>query len=444
MSLNVTSLTLEDLGRSYRERRLRPTEVTETFLERISPGDVYLEVLADRARQQAEHAERQFDRGVDVGPLQGIPLALKDLLDVEGTVSSAGAKVLAEGPPADADCPVVARLDAAGAVFLGKTNMTEIAFSGVGMNPHYGTPPNALDQERIPGGSSSGSTVAVATGRACAALGSDTGGSVRIPAAFNRLVGLKTTDGLVPTDGTVPLSFTLDTIGPIARTPRDAWLLFRTMAALAPAQLPVLPARLRLLAPTTVVLDELDEQVAAGFERELERLRERGHEVVEGEVPLFSEMLEAVGRFGSIAAHEAMAVHGDTIEKHGARMDPRVAGRVAAVAGRPSSDYIRLMLERRRWQRELWNGTADFDAILAPTVAILPPRLRDLDEDEAYFEANRLCLRNTSLFNMAGGASLSVPAAQGPVGIMISGPPDSEGLMVAIGEALLEWQAGEG
>jgi aspartyl-tRNA(Asn)/glutamyl-tRNA(Gln) amidotransferase subunit A len=434
MTNDPTSLTAIQLAAAYRRGELRPTAVVDAYLEAIGPGPVYRQVLAERAREQAERAERQFDRGVDVGPLQGVPLALKDLLDVEGTVSAAGSKVLAAGPPATADAPAVARLDAAGAVFLGKTNMTELAFSGVGINPHFGTPPNALDRERIPGGSSSGSAVAVAERLACAAVGSDTGGSVRIPAAFNGLVGLKTSEGAVPTDGCVALSFTLDTIGPIARTAGDAWLLFRALAALPPAPVPVLRSKLRLLAPTTILQDGLAPEVAGSFRVAVERLRELGHEVVEREVPQLREIEATVARHGSVAAHESMALYEELLEAHWPEFDPRVSGRIVQVRGRSSSDYIRLVLARRRLQREFWLEMTGIDAVLAPTVPILPPRISELAADDAYFEANRLCLRNTSPFNFVGGTSISFPVDDSPVGIMVAAAPGNESLVVAIAD----------
>ncbi|MEX2535447.1 MAG: amidase family protein [Trueperaceae bacterium] len=436
MSTDPTALTAIELAEAYRRGELRPRAVTEAYLKKAAPGPVYRELLEERARAQADRAERQFESGIDVGPLQGIPLALKDLLDVEGTVTAAGSKVLAATTAALADAPAVARLDAAGAVFLGKTVMTELAFSGVGINPHFGTPPNAFDPERIPGGSSSGSAVAVATGQACAAIGSDTGGSVRIPAAFNGLVGLKTSEGAIPGDGCVQLSFTLDVLGPIARTVRDAWLLYRALAALPPAPIPPVPVRLRLAAPTTVVREELAPEVEDAFTAAVERLEALGHEVVDIPAPLFNEIEETAGRYGTFAANEALALYEDLIERHGDEMDSRVTGRILAARGRSSSDYIRLVLARRRWQQEFWSQVAGFDAILAPTVPIVPPRLCELRDDNAYFETNRRCLRNTSLFNAVGGASIAVPAGVGPVGVMISAAPGNEGLVCAVGELL--------
>lgn len=436
MTMDPTSLTAAELARAYRREQLRPTAVTEAYLAKIRPGPVYRQVLAERARMQAERAERQFEGGVDVGPLQGVPLALKDLMDVEGTVSAAGSKVLAAGRPAAVDAPAVARLDAAGAVFLGKTTMTELAFSGVGVNPHFGTPPNALDPDRIPGGSSSGSAVAVASGMACAGVGTDTGGSVRIPAAFNALTGLKTSEGAVPTDGCVPLSFTLDTVGSIARSPEDAWILFRALAALPPAPLPELPKRLRLLAPTTVLQEDMAPEVESVFRDAVERLRGLGHEVTFREAPLLAEIEEMPTRLGSIAAHEAMALYEEVIDQHGADMDPRVTRRILQARDRSSRDYIRLLLARARWQRDFWTEMTGFDAVLAPTVPILPPRLDELKADDAYVEANRLCLRNTSLFNAVGGCAISASVGKVPIGVMAAASPGNEGLLVGIARLL--------
>ena len=235
MPETITALTLGQLAQRYRDGALDPVGVTEAYLDAIAAhpdgAKVYRVVTAERALRQARAAQRLFERGVDLGPLQGVPLAIKDLVDTAGEVSASGSKVLAERPPAAQDAPVAARLDAAGTVFLGRTNMTELAYSGLGLNPHYGTPGAAPDRERVPGGSSSGSGVAVASGLAAVAVGSDTGGSVRIPAAVNGVVGLKTTDGRIPTEGCVPLSTTLDTLGPMARTVDDAWEVIDEISA---------------------------------------------------------------------------------------------------------------------------------------------------------------------------------------------------------------------
>ena len=430
------SLTLTELARAYRTGELRAVEVTRAFLERLEPGPVYRLVTAQRALSQAERADAMFAQGRDYGPLQGIPVALKDLMDTKGDVTAAGAKVFLRNPPAVRDCPAAARLDAAGAVFLGKTNMTELAFSGLGLNPQFGTPGNTPDPARLPGSSSSGAGVAVASGLAAAAVGSDTGGSVRIPAAFGGLVGLKTTDGTVPTDGCVALSTTLDTLGPITHTVEDAWHLLRVLAGEVPT--PFAPGDvkgLRLLAPSTVLQEGLETEVAAAFGRACERLIARGATVETCELPVLAEISGLYGRYGSFAALESLALYEDLLGREGANFDPRVAARILQGRSRTATDYIRLGYERRRLQREFWGACRGFDAVLAPTVAILPPKVTDLETDAAYYATNAAVLRNTTVFNILGGPAVSVPCGE-MVGMMIAARPQQEALVLTVARAL--------
>jgi len=431
-----TTLTLTELARAYRAGELRAAEVTESYLSKLEPGPVYRLVTIGRARVQAARADALFAAGTDHGPLQGIPLALKDLMDTEGDVTAAGTEVFLSNPPAARDCPAAARLDAAGAVFLGKTNMTELAFSGLGLNPHFGTPENAFDPARVPGGSSSGAGVAVARGLACAAIGSDTGGSVRIPAAFNGLVGLKTTDGAIPTEGCVALSTTLDTLGPIAKTVEDAWHLWRVLLGEGPTPfVPDAVKGLRLLAPTTVLQEGLDAEVAAAFAGACEALRAQGATVEAREIPLLDEINGLYGRFGSFAAMEALALYEDLLERERPRFDPRVAARILQDRRRTATDYIRLELERKRLQREFWTACKGFDGVLAPTVCALPPKLTDLETDDAYYAANAVVLRNTAIFNLLGVPAASVP--RGPlVGVMVAARPQGEALVLSVARAL--------
>jgi len=438
---DLTQLTLTELAAAYRAGDLRAVEVAEGYLSRLEPGPVYRLVTAERAMAQARRADANFSRGIDLGPLQGVPVALKDLMDTRGDVTAAGSKVLAEGPPAAHDCPAAARLDLAGAVFLGKTNMTELAFSGLGLNPHFGTPGNALDPTRIPGGSSSGAGVAVASGLACAAVGSDTGGSVRIPAAFNGVVGLKTTDGSVPTDGCVPLSTTLDTLGPLTKTVEDAWHVWRALLG-APLE-PFAPkgvAGMRLIAPTTVLQEGLEPPVASAFEAACARLEAQGATVEHREVPMLRELDGLYGRYGSFAGMESLALYEDLLEREGARFDPRVSARILQNRERRAVDYIRLGYARSRLQGAFWDACIGFDAVLAPTVAILPPRVSDLEDDAAYFRANALVLRNTQIFNILGVPAVSVPCAgtaEGlSVGLMIATRPNEEALALAVARAV--------
>lgn len=439
--MNLTTLTLTELAQAYRTKTLRPTEVTEVFLNNLQIGDIYLKVLAQRARAQAKNAESLFDKGVDQGALQGIPVALKDLLNTKGDVTSSGSKVLSENKPATEDAALVKHLDKAGAVFLGKTNMTELAFSGIGMNPHFGTPGCALDKIRIPGGSSSGSAVAVAEGLACAAIGSDTGGSVRIPASFNGLVGLKTTNGDISTKGCIPLSTTLDTLGPITKTIDDAWLLYLAMKGQSFEKLEPPKHTLNFLIPTTLVLNDMDNDVATAFEATCKRLEQQGHHLSRHAVPEFQTIFDLYGQYGSFASHESLALYEEMLEQRGDEVDPRVGKRILMLKGRLSTDYLKLVYTQRQLIKDFWHTYKDFDAILCPTVPILPPTIASLKDDAAYFKANNLVLRNTSLFNFLAGPSLSVPCGAThkglSVGLMISAAPLREKRVLEVAKACI-------
>ena len=435
-----TRLGPSELAKAYRDGSLKPSGVLEAYLERLEPGPVYRVLTAERARRQAAAAERLFGAGVDTGPLQGVPVALKDLIDTEGEVSAAGSRVLLKSPSAPQDAPVAARLDAAGAVFLGRTGMTELAYSGLGLNPHFGTPPNALDDARVPGGSSSGSAVAVAAGLAPAAVGSDTGGSVRIPASFNGLVGLKPSEGALPMEGCVPLSSTLDTLGPIARSAEDAWLLWLGLAARPYRRLEPLGCALRLLAPTNLVLDDADPEVLAVFEAACEKLARLGHRLEEAELPELAAIPALYARYGPFHGHESYALYGELVRAEGAAMDPRVTGRILEFAGRPASDYLRLVYARAALVAAFWARYGAYDAIILPTVPVLPPTLASVQPDEAYVAANRRVLRNTSLFNFLAGPAASVPAGRAAnglsVGVMIASAPGEEELTLQIAAQL--------
>lgn len=446
MSQDVTALGVGELASAYRAGNHDPVEVTEAYLRKIAAhphgGTVYRVVTAERARRQAAGARRLFEDGIDLGPLQGVPIAIKDLLDMQDEVSAAGSKVLAERPPADQDAAVVARLDEAGAVFLGRTNMTELAYSGIGINPHYGTPPCALDDARVPGGSSSGSGVAVALRLAAAAVGSDTGGSVRIPAAVNGIVGLKTTDGALPTQGSVPLSFTLDTIGPLARSTDDAWALLNALCLRDHTELARPAGSLSLLAPTTLLTEDLEPEVADAFSRALGLLERLGHSVRRDDLPLLAEAPALYRRFGSFASHEAWALYETELTHRAAEFDPRVTSRILQHAERPAKDYIRLHLQRDALRERFWSELAGVDALVAPTLPVLPPRIADLADDEEYFRYNNLILRNTAPFNVLGSPAVSVPVpgwrSSGglSVGLMIAARPGEEELVMGLAREL--------
>lgn len=409
------------------------------FLRRFDAG----------ARAQATAVDGLGAAGQPLPPLAGLAVSVKDLFDVAGQPTTGGSAVLADAPPAAADCPAVARLRAAGAALVGHTNLSEFAFSGVGINPHHGTPSNpvtrALDATpRIPGGSTSGGAVSVATGAAWAALGSDTGGSIRIPAALQGLVGFKNTARLTPLEGAIPLSTTLDTACAITRSVRDAVLLHEVLAArkVRSEQRPM--AHWRFAVPSTLMLDGLDPTVAHAFEAALVRIREAGAQVVEIALPELSE-LAALNAQGGFAAAESWAWHRARLEQTGDHYDPRVALRIRRGAAMSAADYIGLLAARRDWIARIEVAAQGFDALLAPTVPIVAPPLAPLvADDTAFFAVNGLLLRNPSVVNFLDGCSISLPChAPGdwPVGLMLFAPAlQDDRLLAAAGaiEALLD------
>lgn len=391
---------------------------------------VYLRRFDAQAAAAAADADARVAAGAPLPPLAGLAVSVKDLFDVAGFPTTAASAALHDAPPAAADCPAVARLRAAGAALVGHTNLSEFAFSGLGLNPHHGTPANpataALDPTpRVPGGSTSGGAVSVATGSAWAALGSDTGGSIRIPAALQGLVGFKNTQALTPLEGAVPLSTTLDTSCAITRSVRDAVLLHEVLAARRVA----LPARplsaLRFAVPTTLMLDGLEPAVARAFERSLAVLRAAGARVDEIALPPLAE-LASLNAQGGFSAAESWAWHRARLATRGGRYDPRVALRIRRGEAMSAADYIDLVHARRDWIARVRTLIAGHDAALSPTVPLVAPPLAPLQaDDEAFFAANGRVLRNPSAVNFLDGCALSLPcqaAGELPVGLMVWGP----------------------
>jgi amidase/aspartyl-tRNA(Asn)/glutamyl-tRNA(Gln) amidotransferase subunit A len=363
-----------------------------------------------------------------VPALAGLAVSVKDLFDVAGVPSTAASKSMADAAPAATDSPVVARLRAAGAALIGHTNLTEFAFSGVGINPHHGTPANAgtlaLDATpRIPGGSTSGGAVTVAAGAAWAALGSDTRGSIRVPAALHGLVGFKNTQALTPNAGCLPLSFTLDTSCAITRSVRDAVLLHEVLAARRVSLRGRPLHALRLALPLGGMLDALDVTVARAFERCLARLRSAGADIVEVALP--ADDAPAVSS-GTIGAAEAWAWHRSRIDARQADYDPRVLARIRSGSGIGAADYIDRLQARQRWIEQVEAAACGIDAFICPTVPIVAPPLQPLiDDDEAFFATNALLLRNPSVVNYLDGCALSLPCQASdelPVGLMVWAP----------------------
>ncbi len=401
---------------------------------------LFTRLYPDSARAVAEHADAMRAAGVALSPLAGLPVSIKDLLDVAGEPTLAGSIARRDAAPAAADAPVVARLRAAGAAIVGKTNMTEFAFSGVGINPHYGTPVNPADTAtaRIPGGSSSGSAVSVAAGICVAAVGSDTGGSIRIPAALCGLVGFKSTARRVPTAGALPLSTTLDTICAMTRSVDDCILLDRVLSGetLAIPELPL--AGLRLALPQTLLLDGLEAPVAAAFSAALTRLSKAGARIVELPLALLAESPQ-INRFSPA---EAYAWHRELLAARGADYDPRVAARIRPGEKMSAADYLDCQRRRRDWIARMEAALAPFDALIAPTVPLLAPPIAELEEsDEAFFRANGLLLRNPSTINLLDGCAISLPchaAGSLPVGLMLAAPALRDGHLLGVARAVAD------
>jgi aspartyl-tRNA(Asn)/glutamyl-tRNA(Gln) amidotransferase subunit A len=375
----------------------------------------------------ARHVDSLREARLPLPPLGGLAVSVKDLFDMQGQVTAAGSTVLGNAPPAVLDCPAVSRLRRAGAALIGRTNMSEFAFSGVGINPHFGTPANpatlTLDPEpRIPGGSTSGGAVSVATGAAWASLGSDTGGSIRIPAAFQGLVGFKNTARLTPTDGAVPLSTTLDTACAITRSVRDAVLLHEILADRGVALTGKPVAAWRLAVPTTLMLDGLDPTVRIAFDRAIETLRTAGAHLQEIRLAELGDAAR-INSTGGFSPAEAWAWHRKLLAEHGESYDPRVAQRIRRGENMSAADYIELIQARRTWIGRMEIAMRGFDAMLSPTVPFVAPPIAPLiASDDAFFAANALILRNPSIVNLLDGCALSLPchrAGEMPVGLMV-------------------------
>jgi amidase/aspartyl-tRNA(Asn)/glutamyl-tRNA(Gln) amidotransferase subunit A len=424
---------------SRNDGRLGARSALEACIAAARPH-TFVRRFDDEARRCAD----ALDRAPPQGALAGLAVSIKDLFDVQDWPTTGGSASRRDAGPARADATAVARLRAAGAVLVGHTNLTEFAFSGVGINPHHGTPANpatlALDaQPRIPGGSTSGGAVSVATGAAWAALGSDTGGSIRIPAALQGLVGFKNTARLTPAQGCIPLSTTLDTACAVTRSVRDAVLLHEVLAArrVEPDGRPL--AQWRLALPRTLVLDALEPAVASAMERALSGLRAAGAQVDEIDLPLLGEAA-SLQRGGGLSAIESWAWHRRALGARESDYDPRVVARIRRGEGISAADYIDLLDERRSWIARMESALSGYDALLCPTLPIVaPPIVPLVGSDEAFFATNALLLRNPSLVNLLDGCALSLPChreGDWPVGLMVWAPALADDRVLAASLAI--------
>ncbi|NIF55021.1 amidase [Burkholderia sp. Ax-1724] len=440
---------LAQLAADLAAGRTTSRALVETALDRIADpagqgASVFIHVDAEAARAAADAHDRLRAAGTVLSPLAGIPVSIKDLFDIEGQPTRAGSIALADAPAATADAVTVARLKRAGAVLVGRTNMSEFAFSGLGLNPHYGHPLSPYRRgvkgdERISGGSSSGAAASVADGMAAIALGTDTGGSIRIPAALCGLTGFKPTAARIPKQGGVPLSSTLDSFGPIGVSVACCALVDRILAGLEPripAARPLEGVRLGVL--THFVTDGVEPEVARALDTALKHLEAAGAIVSEVRfAPL--ERLPEINRF-SFASIEAYAWHRPLLDKHREQYDPRVLARIMKGQSARATDYLDLLAERAAMldeaARTLWQHC---DAVVAPTVPVVPPRLADLlHDDDTFTRTNALILRNPSAFNFLDSCALSLPChlrGDAPVGLMLAGAPHADDTLLAIGRA---------
>src|SRR3954451_11064780 len=432
--LNTPTLAAlaDDLKNGRTTARKLVDDCLANIAEKCGEGPrAFIHVDSEAAIETAEAMDRLRQANAAPSPFAGIPISIKDLFDIRGQVTRAGSRALEDSAPAEADAPVVGRLRRAGFVVIGRTNMTEFAYSGIGINPHFGTPRSVWQRSvgHVPGGSSSGAAVSVADGMAHGALGTDTGGSCRIPAAFNGIVGFKPTQRRVPLDGGVPLSFSLDSFGPLARSVGCCAVLDAVLADEPVQPLQPRPVKgMRLAVPTTIALDGLDEEVAATFERALETLSRAGALIERIEVPEFHDVGVMNAR-GGFAAAESYAWHRYLIVSKGDVYDPRV--RVSILRGESISaaDYIDLLEARKSFIARTEARIAPYDGLVLPTTANTPPKIADLADDRAFATENLRALRNCTLINMLDGCAISLPAhreGEVPVGLMLAGAGGSD------------------
>lgn len=439
------TVAIRELQRGLASGALKARALVEEALARIAAaeeaGPVFLHLAAGRARAEADDIDRRRAAGDALGPLAGIPIAVKDLYDIAGEPTRAGSMTLADAPPAARDGTALARLRAAGAIVIGRTNMSEFAFWGVGVNPHHGTPLNPWDraQRRVPGGSSSGAAVSVAEGMCAASLGSDTGGSIRIPAALCGVAGFKSTAARLPRDGVFPLSPTLDSLGPLAGTIDCCAILDAVMAGAVEAA-PALPdlSKLRLAAVEGIVTEDLDAHVATAYERALARLAQAGARIEPFRFPTIERIQRMEGR-GTLGGYENFAVHRERFARSGSRLDPMVLDRLQAGSAITDAAYHEAVAVRAGLIAQADAETQAFDAMLMPTCPIAAPRLAEVASLETFTGKAQLLRRNTTFFNFLDRCAATFPIhvpGEPPVGLMVAGHRNQDRELLAIARLL--------
>jgi len=438
MSQEWLFMSASELGRGIGLGEIDPVRLTETYLKAIDDHElrdrIYVRVTHDRARAEAKAAAARAQSGQRLGLLDGVPISWKDLFDTAGTETEAGTAYL-KGRVPEHDAAVLNNATKAGLVCLGKTHMSELAFSGLGYNPVTETPPCVNDAEAVPGGSSSGAATSVAFGLAACGIGSDTGGSVRIPSAWNDLVGLKTTHGLLSLDGVVPLCETFDTVGPLCRTVEDAAHMLAALSGDPVADLTgaEISGR-RFLVLNAIGMDDLRDDVRDGFEQAVAAIEAAGGIVERGDVP---EVAEALPLSACLFTVDAYAQWQDVIEAEPELMFSEILERFRAGTDFSGIDYAKGWMKLRELRQGYLEKTAGYDAIIVPTSPIMPPNVERLAADHGYYVTeNLLALRNTRIGNLMGLAGLSLPTAVPSVGIMLLGAPFEEARLLRLGAAV--------
>ncbi|RVV96723.1 amidase [Mesobaculum littorinae] len=430
-------MSAAELGRGIAAGKISPVALTETFLDAIlrhpHAERIYARLTPDRARAEAAGAEARARAGLRRSPLDGVPVSWKDLFDTAGVATESGSALLRDRVPAR-DARVLANATAAGLVCLGKTHQTELAFSGLGLNPVTASPPNVFDTECVSGGSSSGAATSVAFGLAAAAVGSDTGGSVRVPAAWNGLVGLKTSAGRLSCEGVVPLAPRFDTVGPLTRTVEDAGLMLAVLEGAQPSDLRSAKlAGRRLAVLDTLAMDDIEDAPRAAFEAAVDRLHEAGAQVTRLSLPAVAA---ANALSPKLFAPEGYGVWGALIEADPEVMFPPVRERFRGGATVTAAEYVAAWRQLDALKADYAAATAGVDAVLIPTAPILPPKAAALEVDEEFARANMMTLRNTRIGNLMGLAVITLPTGRDACGISLMGPPRSEPRLLRLAAAV--------
>lgn len=423
---------IRDLEQSMDDGKFTAVDLVQKCLQHINDPEgegkyTFLHVYQEQALAAAAASDQLRAAGLKRSPLEGIPISIKDLFDFAGDVTRGASMVLNDAPPATEHALLVERLLQAGAIIIGRTNMTEFAFSGLGLNPHFGTPsaPWQREQRHIPGGSSSGAGVSVADKMAVAAIGTDTGGSIRIPATFCELVGFKPTAERIPSSGVMPLSHSLDSSGPLASSVECCAIIDAVLAGEPINEVtPIEPKKLRFLVPRNYVMSSVESKVKSDFAAALDRLQAAGVSLWYEELPELPE-LPAINSGGGFTCSEAYFHHLPYLEQCADAYDPWVLKRIMLGKHQSAADYLELLRRRADWISRMESRLSSFDAFLMPSVALTPPTIESLVSDEdLYFESNALILRNPAIINFLDGCAVSLPCHEpgtAPVGLTVAG-----------------------